>query len=827
MKNKSVVDRIRVIITPIAERLPQWLVLLLCFIAINTHADISNAVYQPPQNISVEDRQAALDRIDLFVEKLKQLEAEIDHSQFDFPTLLDRQDFDHQSIVTFVRDKISFEQYPGLLRGSEGTLISRAGNALDQALLLATLLNDAGFEARIVRGRLDVKQAQQLLSGIGKRTAVVGSLAIDQQAWDEKQAELHIISGGPALQYYAPLEEAPFYVATKLATNELIQALHDAGINLDETDTKSLVVEAQDYSWVESRLGPGDDWQAHHPAFGKSVELAIETSEVFGHEVPESLQHRLKIEVFIEQKLGDKLQIQRVAGPWERPVANLHGVVLSYFNQPNTLDLKAIETGVGSALKKANLFIPVLNGQLGTAFDLNGATADVEVLGLDAFGAAAIFQTVGEKTGKAANALSAMGTTGDSENEDLMVLTGHWIEYTMIKPGGGEKTHRRMIMDRLGETNRTAGQISLRHMTESELRLALTVQQRFMLASGAYSEAYAAEQVLRRLIDTGPAWQILVDYLYGGNTKLSQIGELEPSPIPHLALYRTFDMGSAKLGAQIAYRASPSLVVLRQGLISNELGFRSVDVVVNEKRVLVRGKDNKLRFNPEQAVAIGVWETAIETMAHDYFGPGNVENNTFAVFEAAKQQGIKARVLGPYSKPANQVKLNVDALGYLIRDLETGHAVVVPTQMPSGLALTGWWRVDPATGETLGMMSDGRGGDVAEYLLKVIETAASLISQLAKYANCEKYTEERTKACCLIEAHMDNVGGMAMGGLMGASLGGAANTLCSFGGIIRTEVNKMSGPKKKWTCHFFDGDLKTMIGPGAIVNTDSMSCGLK
>ncbi len=826
MNNRSVVVRIRAKITP-AELLPQWLVLLLCFMAINTRADIPNTVYQPPQNISEEDRQAALDQIDLFVEKLKQLEAEIDHSQFDLQSLLDRQEYDQQSVVAFVRDKISFEQYPGLLRGSEGTLISRAGNALDQALLLATLLNDAGFEARIVRGRLDVKQAQQLLSGIGQRTAEAGSIAADPQAWDKKQAELHIISGGPALQYYPPIEEAPFYAATILATNELIQALHDAGIKLNETDTKSLVAEARDYAWVESRLGPGDDWQAHHPAFGKPVELAVETTEVFGHKVPESLQHRLKIEVFIEQKLGDKLQIQRVAGPWERPVANLHGIVLSYFNQPNTLDLKAIETGVGAALNKANLFIPVLNGKPGTAFDLNGTTVDVEVLGMDAFGAAAIFQTVGEKTGKAANALSSMGTTSNGENEELMALSGHWIEYTLIKPGGRETTHRRMIMDRLGETNRTSGQISLRHMTESEVRLALTVEHRFMLASGTYSEAYAAEQMLRRLIDTGPAWQILVDYLYGGDAKLSQIGETEPSPIPHLALYRTFDMGSAKLGAQIAYRASPSLVVLRQGLISNERGFRSVDVVVNEKRVLVRGKDNELRFNPEQAVAIGVWETMIETMAHDNFGPGNVENNTFAVFEAAKQQGIKARVIGPYSKPANLVKLNGDALAYLKRDLESGHAVVIPTQMPSGLALTGWWRVDPVTGATLGMMSDGRGSDVMEYLVLVINQAKSLISQLAKYANCERYTDTRTKACCLIEAHMENVGGMAIGGLMGASLGKAANSTCSLGAMVRGQINNLNSPVQEWQCRFFDGDLNSMIGSGAIVNTDSMNCGLR
>jgi len=826
MTNESTDIKSETFMIQAAGFLPRCLVLFLCLVVVGARADIPNAVYQPAQKISADERQAALDQLDRFVAKLKQLEAEIDRSRFDLSALLDQHEFDQQRIVTFVRDEISFEQYPGLLRGAQGTLVSGAGNALDQALLLATLLNDAGFDARIVHGRLETEQAQQLLSGIGRRAGFAGHLAVNPQAWDARRAELHDISGGPAPQHYAPLEETPFYAATQLSTNELIRALRDADINLAEADTTALVTEARDYSWVESRSGPGDDWQAHHPAFGLPTELGVEPVETFGHQVPESLQHRLKIEVFIEQKLGDKLHIHRVAGPWERPVANLHGVVLSYFNQPNTLDLQAIETGVGAALNKAKLFVPVLNGQPGTAFDLNGSTIDIEALNMDAFGMAAIFQTVGDKTGEAANALSSLGAAGDSENEDLMALTGHWIEYTLIKPGGEESTHRRVLVDRIGETNRSAGRIQLRQMSETNIRRALTVQHRFMVASGTYSEAYTAERVLRRLIDSAPAWRLMVDYLYSGDIQLTGIRELKPSPIPHLALYRSFDMGPEKVDAKIAYRASPSLIVLRDGLLPKERGFRSVDVVTNDRRVLVRDENNGLRYNLEQAVAIGVWETAIETLAFDSFGPGSVENNTFAVFEAAKQQGIKARVLGPNTKTAGHTGLNSDGLGYLLHDLETGHAVLIPEQTPSGLALTGWWRVDPATGTTLGMMSDGRGSVVMEYMLKLIETSVGLISMLAKYANCEKYEDPPTKACCLVEAHINNVGGMAMGGLMGASLGGAANTLCSTGQLISDQVKKLSKPKKKWSCTFFDeGGAKKLL-PNGMMRTGLSGCGV-
>ena len=804
------------------------LVFLCLVVAGASAADIPNAIYQPPQDVSAADQRAALDQLDRFVAKLAQLTTEIDRSRFDLEALLDREEFDEQKIIAFVRDEISFEQYPGLLRGAQGTLISGAGNALDQALLLATLLKDAGLDARIVRGRIDAEQARLMLSGIGTNTSNPGHLATEPQAWEARLAELHDISGAPAPQQYPPIEEAPFYAATQRSTNELIQALHDADIDLAGADTNSLLVEAQDYFWVESRLSPGDAWQAHHPAFGTPIELAAEPVEFFGGQVPESLQHRLKIEVFIEQKLGEQLQTHRVAGPWERPVANLNGVVLSYLVQPNTLDAAAIKTGIGAAVNKANLFVPVLNGEPGnSAFDLDGSTIDIESLSMDAFGAGAVIQTVANKAGAAANTLATMGTTDDGESTDLAVLAAHWIEYTLIRPGGEETRYRRMLLDRLGAAGRMAGQNRVRAMSEADIRRALTVQHRFMVATGSYSEAYAAERVLRRLIDVAPAWRLMVRYLYGSDIQLAAITELDPSPLPHLALYRTFDMGLQKLDAPIAYRASPSLVVLRDGLLAEERGFRSVDVVANDRRVLVRDKNGELRVDAEKAVTIGVWETAIETLAHDNFGPGSAEYNTFATFDAAQQQGIKTRMLQPNTQDTSQVALDDDGRVHLMRDLISGHAVLIPEQAPAGLTMAGWWRVDPATGTTLGMTADGRGQDAVEYLTELTGHALTLINSLAKYMDCEQYKNDApTKACCLVEAHMNNVGGMALGGLLGASLGGAGAAICDAGGFLRGEVENLSGTNNQWSCHVFDGQQDDMIGPGGIVNTSFGGCGL-
>lgn len=62
----------------------------------------------------------------------------------------------------YVRDKVRFEAYPGVLRGSRGTYLSRAGNAPDRAALLAGLLAAKGIECRFVTGRLGDAECEKL-----------------------------------------------------------------------------------------------------------------------------------------------------------------------------------------------------------------------------------------------------------------------------------------------------------------------------------------------------------------------------------------------------------------------------------------------------------------------------------------------------------------------------------------------------------------------------------------------------------------------------------------------------------------------------------------
>src|SRR5205085_99221 len=73
--------------------------------------------------------------------------------------------FDPQRIFAFVRDRIGYEPYRGVLRGARGALAARAGNSFDKSLLLQSLLLASGQKASLVRGQLPDEKAKSLVDG--------------------------------------------------------------------------------------------------------------------------------------------------------------------------------------------------------------------------------------------------------------------------------------------------------------------------------------------------------------------------------------------------------------------------------------------------------------------------------------------------------------------------------------------------------------------------------------------------------------------------------------------------------------------------------------
>ena len=331
--------------------------------------------------------QEAMVSLGRYFTLLEELRKQIDRTQFDADELAFELAFGTpETIVGWVASNIAFEQYSGLLRGAQGTHMSRAGNALDQAVLLAKLLKDAGYEAQIHHGLLSHDQAGELLTAmtperqpeepigdIEAMNTIMGSIVelIGEERRESVELE-RLIAEPTDLEIDSMVEDSIAQAGI------LVDTLERAGIPLEGASPSEMQGEARTYYWVEYRLEPGADWVEAHPAFPGVAPDIAQTIERYEDTIPAGLQHRFRFEVSLERKIGNRLEVQDLIAPWERPVANLIGVPITFMNYPDGIvdadDFEDIE----AALDRTNFFIPIMFDTLaegGQFFDLAGNLA--------------------------------------------------------------------------------------------------------------------------------------------------------------------------------------------------------------------------------------------------------------------------------------------------------------------------------------------------------------------------------------------------------------------------------------------------------------------
>ncbi|MBX3010451.1 MAG: hypothetical protein KF832_03050 [Caldilineaceae bacterium] len=762
-----------------------------------------------PSSLTTDPLAQLITKLPTLKRLVERIQRQLDRSQVDLDDLALSLGGDGDALVEWVRTNIAFEQYPGLLRGTRGTLIGRAGNALDTAFLLAHLLADAGYEVRIARGSLSPTVARTLIDQMLAPRAAAAPTG-DEAALIALLVELGETLGLSASASRAQVEAALApdltedvgFVAAQEDTAFILDALDDAGIVLgDEAAVDDLVTEAEDYFWVQYRLSVGQPWQAAHPAFKDpaAAPTQLKASTTFLDEVPPELLHRIRIQVSIEQKVDDELATAVIMPAWESPVAALVGQPLIYRNNPVSLENLEQLLDVESFLAKPVTFVPSFNNELvlnGLGFDLNGATYDVGLLGGDTLAVTQMGQTIGnileEATGALDGAEPEPGATPEAAS-DLITLTGQWIDYTLIAPGGVERTFRRTILDRIGAENRAAGLVKI--AVGEELPAAATTlltQHTILVLPSTYSQAYVAQRFLSQLksaID-------LVDYL---QKQRPFTDALVAPPLPLLMAASSFDdvllntlfarnpPADANL---ISYRPEPYLVVLEDGLLLNRTqptGFLRVDVINNTRRTFTT-TGGELQVDATTNVLAGAWETRAEQSPFAHVQGQRF--STFTAFLAAAEAGVPTQVITA-PDPALLADLALPAMAQqaIARDLENGYIVLVPEAIASGDGAAGWWRVNPRTGETLGLAGDGRGTDTVEYSF-LLALKENLIlgapSTMAGFAICMAGASG-SAGCCAADAAAAYGAGAVLGALVAARSASAAILLgeaLKFGGIM-------------------------------------------
>lgn len=680
--------------------------------------------------------QAALIDVGDYTNLLRDMKASLDRSQFDTDTLAEKLEFDLDTILEFVESNIGFEQYEGLLRGAEGTLITHAGNSLDQSVLLATLLRDAGFDARIANTRISSLDAAKLIEQISANDRLHSSIG------DEAKIESVILSRAAALgmsgQDFNKAYESSFQAA-KSDHSVLLNRysaekkyLVDALVGADVAPKKDpglvdLIEEARDYYWVQHRRGPSEPWVGAHPAWKDNTKPSnFKPERVFVENVPPELLHRVRFEAYIEQDIAGELRRHTIVPAWERPAANLSKVPITFSITSRALLQQSNSDAALDPDFSNDLFIPQFSQTSPTvAFDSSGNVVPVDAA-LSAY--SGIFRTTADKTNKAVSAIIGLGGKDSAElNKKDIRLRSVKVAYTTISPSGIESTHTRVVYDSERVDDWVSAHFS-QNLDEPYRDYAM-ITRVFTIAvtTGKVNQSFALNEQLDQALAKIPLVEAMIALEH--SAELSSLLSETAASTSSLSwlnspqLSQTFSQHPAQRREKFTYQHAPGITVHHRTLPFGVSTIEGIDIVTHTQRGFEIGAGG-LASSPDAVLSSGVWATIVEGTLLDDSGAKKLD--TSSSLSEARRQGIGLTIITP-GQESEVLKLGLDQFtqALIVEDLHQGYVVAVPqTSAKSKLENGAWWRVNTSTGDVLGMTNFGEGSVVTEYMIKGFVTGA-------------------------------------------------------------------------------------------------------
>jgi len=755
----------------VKSKIYRLLVLLACvpYMAPAVPQDVS-PINPEETDIYCQASQA----IDNLVGLAQEGRSHIDRATFEFDALVDSVEYDADLILEFARKSIAFEQYRGTLRGPKGTLLSRAGNTLDQSLLLGKLLRDAGFEARIARTNLSEEQATALiqqmlhdrpdlpppgdLDTLSDVMSRIGGDTVDKSAVRE---ELTSPPSPISMEGYREVVDTTLYLKKELNAADISLA--------SRADNQVLIEEAKDYFWVQYRETAAGGWQDAHPAFVDEPPASMPAPmEFIAGSIPEDLQHRLRLRLFIERSKGQKLEVVPISASWERPVANLIAVPLTISNLPSSLTTEQVMNGrKANSLEDVAYFMPLFNGVIAPGaqfFDLQGNIVDPLAASQPG---AELFATLGRQV---SSAVEGFGGTPPK-------LTAQWLELTLISPGGAEQKFRRTTFDRIGAAARAQQKVP-GNPAEYSLQDSMSLLQirTIMVAAGSMPQGLVMDGAFNQFLSKLPLYRELtkqVAYRALDETaapELAPMGNLGMQWPGHLTLLSKLNAADNLLETHRIYRASPTVVIHSQGPDQKGGASESIDIVTNPRRA-VQLSEGKPKLDPEAVIITGIWDTVQEG---SLLQEGDYSLNTASVFAQAFDKDVSIAIFKP-GQEVSDVQLHPDVQAAVEADLSNGFIVVVPNEQQDP-ARSGWWRIHLETGETVGQIADGRGSVLTEWItLENLATMSTYGFLAIGTAQCLKTTSNCTGSgmgclasgvCCMTWNFTAYALGLGLAGVM-------------------------------------------------------------
>ena len=637
---------------------------------------------------------------------------ELTRTDFDPATMAAVQGKDPEQLFGWVRDNTWWVPYRGVLRGSRGVLLDRVGNSLDRAILLGDLLRRAGHQVRLAHARLPDDRARELFKNVQpppdrKRDGAEAS----STSADHRRVLESILPGFDAAmktqRAAARQSEVDAANMVRSQADQLMATLRDAAMNAPSVD-EQMMASLQDHWWVERQeQGQWIAFDLFSARTGQSITTASEThrwtSSADLPDLPADLWHTVQIRVVIERYQAGARSEASVLEQTLRPLDVLEKPI-SLFHIPRPWPERRARTkeSLAEAADQVTTWVPVLrvgNDSTVKSGFTNAGEVRSNPLDPSVSGGTAAFDAFG----------GALG--GDDEG----IVTAEWIDYEVRTPGAPVQTIRRQVFDILGPARRAAKDATFDPTpAKLERAAALLSTTNILLQPCEFTDAFAAHLVSATVIKHQSDFKRLAAEQDRDKARILARAILEDtelwSPLLELVLLRT----SLAPAARDSFIGRPNILNHRSSPILSgpDKGQQAelVDIASNNLGVRYGAARPAFQIRLEQGVA----DTVAEMLALG--SDVRAAANTASVF-SSRPPGDTSRTIRPGdAASAGTMGWPADAAARLASHVHEGFLVVAlnrPVQV-LGRGRLGWWRIDPKSGDTIGVMDTGFNQDMPE-----------------------------------------------------------------------------------------------------------------
>lgn len=619
-----------------------------------------------------------------------------------------------EPVFAFVRDAIGFEPYSGLLRGARGALIAQSANALDKSLLLAELLSDQGYKARIVPGSLSDKDTETLMQLWLRTQPPKASLPAERIEQIMSEAgEKEMLRQAKSAQSYAAA--ALNWVSQRSAndTASIAAVVGSPAQWFADTTNERLHKQAASHFWVQVEQDSG--WVDLDPSFpeARMGQRFAEPGDAFDPSAPpQDLLQTVAIKMTAEYAAeGDSSQ--QVVLDAVLPTEDLVAQQMHLVNGPAGACCE-------DDLSHASQFQAVLQvGKkqfAGAQYTLGGAAA--------------------------AGGLGDLSGALNGGESAPQILTGLWMDITLTGAGLKPQTERRYLLDRIGFAARARGKNGpILDVPAEQVPYLLTRSYDILAMPAPYSESLAGWLAAQFLRENQDIFRLAIDVRYGKADPAALSSALATGtrlnfPLLSFAYTASERLRATEGGARLILER-PLVVMYKEGFSApSASGERAATINIEEGFDIVCPGAVPGGGNAQQRAAAGIgygtYLTDLELAAVQQLEARNTSRilNASANLEAARKRGQRLVALRKAGEDTG-VGASEDDQARLRADLETGFIVVAAranSQQSRGQAA--WWRLDPVSGIVIGVGADAEGQGMTEYQEQNQKVAVAVLGYL-------------------------------------------------------------------------------------------------